>query len=67
MGKALLARLARRCVAEGLARLEWCVLDWNEPAIAFYRSWGAQLLDDWRICRLTGPALEAMASRQETP
>jgi diamine N-acetyltransferase len=62
IGKALLANLARRCVEEGLGRLEWSVLDWNAPAIAFYRGRGARLLDDWRTCRVTGPALAAMAA-----
>ncbi len=57
IGKALLLRLAARCVDEGLARLEWSVLDWNEPAIAFYRSLGAVALDEWTVFRLTGDAL----------
>lgn len=61
-GKALLARLARRCVDEGLARLEWAVLDWNAPSIAFYDSLGAAALDDWIVRRLTGEALERLAS-----
>lgn len=57
IGKALLLRLAERCATEGLARLEWSVLDWNEPAIAFYRSLGAAPLDEWTVFRLTGDAL----------
>ncbi|MCW6506748.1 GNAT family N-acetyltransferase [Lichenifustis flavocetrariae] len=57
IGKALLRTLAHRCVVEGLPRLEWAVLDWNTPAIAFYRSQGASLQDDWTTCRLTGDAL----------
>ena len=61
IGKALMARLAQRCVEEGLARFEWAVLDWNAPSIAFYRSIGAQVMDDWKICRLTGTALQAFA------
>ncbi len=61
-GTALLGSLARRCVAEGLGRFEWAVLDWNAPAIAFYRAQGARLLDDWRLCRVDGPALEALAA-----
>lgn len=61
IGKALLRHLANRCVAEELGRLEWSVLGWNAPAIAFYQGQGATLLDDWRMCRLAGPALEAMA------
>jgi diamine N-acetyltransferase len=62
IGKALMARLARRCLDDRLARFEWAVLDWNAPSIAFYRSIGARVMDDWRICRLTGPALESFAA-----
>ena len=58
-GKALLLHLAKLAVQRGCERMEWSVLDWNGPAIGFYRSLGAQLLDDWRICRLTGDALKA--------
>lgn len=61
VGKALLRHLARRCVDEGLGRFEWSVLDWNEPAIAFYRGHGARLLDDWTMCRVDGAALVALA------
>ena len=64
IGKALMARLARRCVDDGLARFEWAVLDWNAPSIAFYRSIGATIIADWRICRLSGPALEAFANER---
>lgn len=60
-GKALLKRLAERCVEQGLARLEWAVLDWNAPSIAFYDSLGASALDDWTTRRLTGEALERLA------
>lgn len=60
IGKALVSNLARRCVAESLGRLEWSVLDWNEPAIQFYRAHGALLLDDWTMCRLEGEALRAL-------
>jgi len=60
-GKALLAQLARICVERGYARLEWSVLDWNEPAIAVYRSQGAVPMDEWTVNRLTGDALAAMA------
>lgn len=60
-GKALLAHLARRCVAENLGRLDWAVLDWNAPSIAFYDSLGALSLDDWTLRRLTGPALRTLA------
>ena len=60
-GKALLARLAKRCIDEGLPRLDWAVLDWNAPSIAFYDSLGAETLDDWIIRRLSGDALRKMA------
>ena len=66
IGKALMARLAKLCVEQGLARFEWAVLDWNAPGIAFYRSIGATVMDDWRICRLTGKALQAFASEGAT-
>ena len=61
IGKALLARLARIARDRGCGRVEWAVLDWNAPSIAFYRSIGAISLDDWLIMRLTGDALDAMA------
>jgi len=61
VGKALLAGLARRCVAENLARLEWAVLDWNEPAIAFYDALGATVETGWTDRRLSGPALASLA------
>ena len=60
-GKALLRRLARRCVDEGLARLEWAVLDWNAPALAFYDSLGAAALSNWITRRLDGDALLRLA------
>jgi GNAT superfamily N-acetyltransferase len=60
-GKRLLAHLARRCVREGLLRLEWSVLDWNEPAIGFYQAQGAELQSDWTMCRLSGTALCRLA------
>ena len=60
-GKALLRRLAERCVAEGLARLEWSVLNWNEPAIGFYDSLGAGAQTGWTVRRLTGDALARLA------
>jgi GNAT superfamily N-acetyltransferase len=62
LGRALLAALARVAVDRGCGRFEWAVLDWNEPAKAFYRSLGAGQLDDWRIFRVTGDALRALAS-----
>jgi GNAT superfamily N-acetyltransferase len=62
IGKALLARLARIALDEGCPRLEWDVLDWNEPAIAVYRRIGATLQSDWRIMRLAGDALHTLAA-----
>jgi GNAT superfamily N-acetyltransferase len=59
-GKALITHLARLAVSRGCGRFEWSVLDWNQPAIDFYRALGADLLADWRICRLTGPALDRL-------
>jgi diamine N-acetyltransferase len=61
IGRALLAGLAARCVREDLARLEWSVLDWNEPALAFYRTLGARAMKAWIPHRVTGEALTALA------
>jgi GNAT superfamily N-acetyltransferase len=61
IGRALFRHLARRCIAEGSTRFEWAVLDWNEPSIAFYKSLGADLLQEWTICRLSGDALARLA------
>ena len=66
IGKALLTRLAQRCVDESLPRLEWSVLDWNQPAIEFYRSLGAKPMDEWTVFRLTDAAL-AQLSPAGTP
>jgi diamine N-acetyltransferase len=63
IGKALLVNLARRCVEKGWTRFEWSVLDWNAPSIAFYKSLGASILDEWKICRVTGDALKTLAAR----
>lgn len=60
-GKALLAGLARRCLDENLGRLEWAVLDWNAPSIAFYDSLGAAAMDEWIVRRMTGEALARLA------
>ncbi|WP_327154840.1 GNAT family N-acetyltransferase [Streptomyces tubercidicus] len=60
-GKALLGALAEICVARGYERFEWSVLDWNEPSIGFYRSIGAQPMDEWTVFRLTGTALHNLA------
>jgi len=62
-GKALIRHLAQLAVARHCGRFEWAVLDWNQPAIDFYRSVGADLLPDWRLCRLTGDALKRFAER----
>ena len=61
VGRGLLAHLAGLAVERGCGRLEWTVLDWNEPAIRFYRRLGAAPEDDWTIYRLTGDALAALA------
>ena len=58
VGKALLLGLAKLANERGCGRMEWTVLDWNEPAIAFYESIGARRMLEWQICRLAGPALE---------
>jgi GNAT superfamily N-acetyltransferase len=62
-GKALLAELARICVERGYARFEWAVLDWNTPAIGFYRALGAAAMDEWTVQRLAGPALHSLAGQ----
>lgn len=62
IGKSLLTKLAQVAVERNCGRLEWSVLDWNEPAIAFYRRMGASILDEWRICRVTGEALTQLAA-----
>jgi GNAT superfamily N-acetyltransferase len=61
-GKALLRRLAQRCLDAELGRLEWAVLNWNAPSIAFYDSLGASKKDDWTVRRLDGEALERLAA-----
>lgn len=62
IGRALLARVARTAVDRGCGRLEWWVLDWNRPAIDFYRRLGATAMDDWTVYRLTGQALTDVAA-----
>jgi diamine N-acetyltransferase len=62
IGKALLVALAQRCVQNGWSRFEWSVLDWNAPSIAFYKSMGATLMEEWTICRVSGEALQTLAS-----
>jgi len=61
LGRRLLSWLARTTLERGGARLDWAVLDWNEPSIGFYRSLGAVALDEWTTFRMSGPALEALA------
>ena len=63
LGRALLMSLAGLAVERGYARLEWAVLDWNQPAIDFYRGLGAVPMDEWTVYRLTGEALTAAGAR----
>jgi len=63
IGRALLSRLAQIAISEGCPRLEWDVLDWNEPAIAVYEKIGARMLNTWRIMRLSGDALHTLAAQ----
>ena len=65
IGKRLLAWLAQTAVARDCGRLEWAVLDWNEPSIGFYRSLGAVLKSEWQIFRLTGDPLKALADTSQ--
>jgi GNAT superfamily N-acetyltransferase len=62
IGKALLVHLAGIAVARGYGRFEWSVLDWNAPAIGFYRSLGAKPMDEWTVMRVDGVALKALAA-----
>ena len=62
LGKALLQRLAKIAVERDCARLEWAVLDWNEPSIGFYKSLGAVLMDEWTVMRVDGAALNGLAA-----
>jgi len=61
-GKALLVRLAQICVERGYPRFQWWVLDWNEPAIDFYKSFGAVAMDEWTVFRLSGDPLKKLAA-----
>ena len=63
LGRSVLEYLARVAVDRGWGRLEWRVLDWNEPSIAFYKKLGAEPLDDWTVFRVTGEALQNLARR----
>lgn len=62
IGQALLSSLARLCVERDYGRLEWWVLDWNEPALGFYRRLGARPMDEWTVHRVTGLELTALAA-----
>jgi len=64
-GTALLSKLAQLAVERKCGRFEWSVLDWNEPAIGFYQTMGAEILPEWRICRVTGEALDHLARRAD--
>jgi GNAT superfamily N-acetyltransferase len=61
LGRRLLVHLARIAMERGYGRMEWMVLDWNENALGFYRSLGAQTVEGWKLCRVTGDALPALA------
>ncbi|WP_418572527.1 N-acetyltransferase family protein, partial [Parasutterella sp.] len=63
IGKKMMNYLAAKAVADGCGRFEWSVLDWNQPAIDFYESIGATVMQEWRICRLTGEKLEQFAQK----
>jgi GNAT superfamily N-acetyltransferase len=63
VGRRLLSWLAALALARGCGRLEWAVLDWNEPAINFYRKLGAELKEEWKTCRVAGSDLELLAAR----
>ena len=67
LGKALFARVAQIAVERDAGRMEWSVLDWNEPALKFYRKLGAQPMGEWTVQRLTGEALRAAATARLTP
>lgn len=65
LGKALLREVARITVARGCPRMDWLVIDWNEPAIGFYKALGARALSDWTIFRLEGEALARLVERAD--
>lgn len=67
IGKALLQHLGQLALARDCGRLEWNVLDWNSPAIAFYERMGAEIKPEWQLCRVTGDALQHLASAQAAP
>lgn len=66
IGRKLLSYLARLAVERDAGRLEWSVLDWNEGAIAFYKGLGAQIMEEWRICRVSDKTISQLALEQET-
>ena len=66
IGRALIAHVASIAVGRGCGRFEWAVLDWNRHAIDFYRSLGAEVLGDWRICRVSGEALGRLGGAHGT-
>ncbi len=63
IGRALIVHLAGIAVSRGYGRMEWAVLDWNESAIGFYQRMGAQMMNEWRLCRLTGEALARVGTQ----
>jgi diamine N-acetyltransferase len=63
IGKALMVKLAQRCIDNGWTQFEWSVLNWNASSIAFYQSMGAKMMDEWTACKVNGAALQALASR----
>ena len=64
-GTQLLSKLAQIAVERSCGRFEWSVLDWNEPAIGFYKTMGAEVMPEWRICRVTGESLDQLARRAD--
>ena len=64
-GTQLLSTLAQIAVERNCGRFEWSVLDWNEPAIGFYKTMGAEVMPEWRICRVTGESLDQLARRAD--
>lgn len=67
IGKALLQALAALALQRGCGRFEWSVLDWNQPSIEFYQAMGATVMPDWRICRVTGEALQRLGAADFAP
>jgi GNAT superfamily N-acetyltransferase len=67
LGRRLMTYLAKLAVERGCGRFEWWVLDWNQPALDFYRQLGARGMDEWTVQRVSGPALAALAAQCEDP